>query len=597
MWQQSGSRGAAATHAVQQAGSLIRLGRTGQPEYNAAPVDSEVSLMHVDAKTHMGATRGNAHELGRALARARAERDLTQRGLAAKAGLSPKSAGSISRLEKGFGGIPHRSTLERYLRALELDDNRRRELMLLAGYAEEMATTANWDAVVRLLAECANPHPLKHLDLEPLGPEALFEHGRLLERFQVAEAAVTLLRVAASIQATRDGAVTRSSGLPYALGISLLGVDDHFDEDLAARWESGLGLVLQTGAPVVEVFDLGSDDTYAVDVVTKVLRRLAIAPEVEYQARYFSTDPSRRLLANVLVAPGLAGLLFGASRDADIGSGPDVALTFRASEDGGRPAGLDRPGLGFVEGQFERIRRRESKRLLRVFSVPWEVASGEGQAEKALEWEADVAYDEESEADHFQVKRGLSRLLVPQDIWLMRVHEIWQGHVGVLDRLDRYAAYRRQRQRALMSQLGRFHHRSVATKAAVEALVDHGDATRLDDMLAGPDRRPLPRAIVRRVLESLLEHMRHGYELALLDRTDASQLPIFEWAVKDRRAVYLEVHSSKSQLRIILQPEALVRIFRAYFNDFWQGLPLAAKNQRLVQQYVRDQLNKLSDTA
>jgi len=67
--------------------------------------------------------------------------------------------------------------------------------------------------------------------------------------------------------------------------------------------------------------------------------------------------------------------------------------------------------------------------------------------------------------------------------------------------------------------------------------------------------------------------------------------------VKDRRAVYLEVHSNKSQLRIILQPDALVRIFRAYFNDFWQGLPLAAKNQRLVQQYVRDQLNRLSDAS
>src|SRR5215471_6039632 len=385
---------------------------------------AELSVMHVDAKTHMGATRGNAEELGRALARARAERDLTQRGLAAKAGLSPRSAGSISRLEKGFGGIPHRSTLERYLRALELDDNRRRELLSLAGYAEDVATTANWDAVVRLLAECANPHPLKHLDLEALGPEALFEHGHLLERFQVAEAAVTLLRVTAGSRSKMEGAVTTSSGLPYAIGISLLGADDQFDEDLAARWESGLGLVLQTGARVVEVFDLGSDDTYAVDFVTKVLRRLAIAPEVDYQARYFSTDPSRGLLANVLVAPGLAGLLFGASRDADIGSGPDVALTFKASEDGGRPAGLDRPGLGFVEGQFERIRRRESKRLLRVFSVPWKVASGEGQAEKALEWEADVAYDEESEADHFQVKRGLSRLLVPQDVWLMRVHEI-----------------------------------------------------------------------------------------------------------------------------------------------------------------------------
>src|SRR5215813_9097579 len=143
----------------------IRQNRNGQGTMPPL-LTVEVSLMHVDAKTHMGATRGNAHELGRALARARAERDLTQRGLAAKAGLSPTSAGSISRLEKGFGGIPHRSTLERYLRALELDDNRRRELLLLAGYAEEMATTANCDAVVRLLGECANPHPLNHLDLE-----------------------------------------------------------------------------------------------------------------------------------------------------------------------------------------------------------------------------------------------------------------------------------------------------------------------------------------------------------------------------------------------------------------------------------------------
>jgi len=556
---------------------------------------AELSVMHVDAKTHMGATRGNAEELGRALARARAERDLTQRGLAAKAGLSPRSAGSISRLEKGFGGIPHRSTLERYLRALELDDNRRRELLSLAGYAEEIATTANWDAVVRLLGECANPHPLNHLDLEALGPQALFEHGHLLERFQVAEAAVTLLRVTAGSRSKMEGAVTTSSGLPYAIGISLLGADDQFDEDLAARWESGLGLVLQTGARVVEVFDLGSDGTYAVDVVTKILRRLAIAPEVDYQARYFSTDPSRKSPANVLVAPGLAGLLFGASRDADVGSGPDMALTFRAPA--GRQEELQRPGLSFLEGQFERIRRRESKRLLRVFSWPWKVESGQGQAEKALEWEADVAYDEESEADHYQVKRGLTRLLVPQDIWLKRVQEAWQGHVEVLDHLDRYAAYRKQRQRAFMSQLGRFHHRSVATKAAIEALVDHGDATRLDDMLAGPDRTPLPPDVVRRVLESLLEHMRNGYELALLDRTEARQLPIFEWAVKDRRAVYLEVHSNKSQLRIILQPDALVRIFRAYFNDFWQGLPLAAKNQRLVQQYVRDQLNRLSDAS
>jgi len=551
-------------------------------------------MMHVEAKTHTGATRGNAQELGRALARARAERDLTQRGLAAKAGLSPKSAGSISRLEKGFGGVPHRSTLERYLRALELDDNRRRELLSLAGYTEEIATTANWDAIVRLLAECANPHPLEHLDLEALGPEALFAHGHLLERFQVAEAAVTLLRVAAGLPSKTEGAVTRGGGPSYALGISLLGADDHFDEDLAARWESGLGLVLQTGAPVVEVFDLGSDDTYAVDVVSKVLRRLAIAPEVDYQARYFSTDPNRRFPANVLVAPGLAGLLFGASRDADVGSGPDVALTFRAH--GGRREELDRPGISFLEGQFERIRHRESKRLLRVFSLPWKAEAGQRQAEKALEWEADAAYDEEAEADHFQVKRGLTRLLVPLDIWRKRVQEAWQGHAEVLERLDRYAAYRRQRQRAFMSQLGRFHHRSVATRAAIEALVDHGDATRLDDMLAGPDKTPLPPAVVRRVLESLLEHMRNGYELALLDRAEARQLPIFEWAVKDRRGVYLEVHSSTSQLRIILQPEALVRIFRAYFNDFWHSLPLAAKNQRLVQQYVRDQINRLSGT-
>ena len=89
--------------------------------------------------------------------------------------------------------------------------------------------------------------------------------------------------------------------------------------------------------------------------------------------------------------------------------------------------------------------------------------------------------------------------------------------------------------------------------------------------------------------------MSNGYELALLDPSEESQLPIFEWAVKDRRAVYLEVHTSKSLLRIILQPEALVRVFRSYFTDFWRGLPLVAKNQRLVQQYVREQLNRLPE--
>jgi hypothetical protein len=321
-----------------------------------------------------------------------------------------------------------------------------------------------------------------------------------------------------------------------------------------------------------------------------VLMRLATMPEADYQTRYFVTPPSRRTTDNLVIAPGLAGLMLLDSRDAGFAGFPDLAFTFRAAQQGSTGRS-DR--LTALEGQFERIRHRESKRLLRTLSWSWNAESREGQAEKALEWETELAYDEESEGDRFQVKRGLSRVLIPHGLWLQRVREVWRGNREMLDRLDRYSTCRRRRQQAFESQLGRFSHRSVATKSAVDALVDRGDATRLDDMLAGPDKAPLPQSMVRKVLEKLLEALDRGYELALLDDREASQVPIFEWAVKDRKAVYLEVHARQSLLRIVLQPETLVQVFRAYFNDFWHGLPVAARNKRQVQQYLREQLGRV----
>src|SRR6266511_3861977 len=76
----------------------------------------------------------------------------------------------------------------------------------LAGYDDEPGRTGEWNAVESVLNECVHPTPPTQLDLGPLGPEQLFGHGQALERFDVAEAAITLLRVAAGVREASEPA-------------------------------------------------------------------------------------------------------------------------------------------------------------------------------------------------------------------------------------------------------------------------------------------------------------------------------------------------------------------------------------------------------
>jgi transcriptional regulator with XRE-family HTH domain len=517
-----------------------------------------------------GTTRdANVVGLGRVLATLRRSRNLTQEQLAERVG--NRSASAISRLEKGSGPVPRESTLRRLAQALDLDGAEAGELFTLAGIETEIRRSPYRNEVHELLVACAAAAQRSQRTLTPLETEELFGGEKVLERFDAAEAVVNLLRVRAG---SAEGAT------PYAVGISLANTDDLFDEEQNGRWEAALQLVLDRELPIIQIFELGEPD-HAIAVVSSVLRRLAAQPPGAYQARYFTTDPSRMSPYNVVVAPGMGGLLFFKSRDSDVASGPDTAYTFREG-----------PGLSLLEGQFERLRHKESKRLLNVLSENWEETSQQVGQDDIYNWELALARDEETPGDRLQVTRGLSRLLVPEPLWSRTVANAW-GRNGLSEHtIQRYRALRRRRRVAWEAQMRMFRYRTITTKEAVDGLL-RGDPASIDTMLGGPDRVPLPSDVRREALRTLLDYLDRGYELALLESRESARIPIFEWIVKDKQVVYLEARNDKEDvLRVTVMPQMLIDVFKDFFEDLWEHLPTPATDQARVKAYLRDQLNR-----